>query len=145
MKCRRRALLIEQRSGSLNHVARALVPGVCDVEVVAAASGLSTRDPTVVDVVLLEMDLPPSWGLRLLETLKQEARWASVPVVILGPPGACEKHVFAVWSKCPDMQVWDTPEGMEAFLRVNLPRLFDFLPPLSGGRGDEASPAEKVP
>jgi CheY-like chemotaxis protein len=129
VKEQRLALLLEDRPGSLDHVARALAPVVCDVKTAAAAAGLPDHDPGAVDLVLLETDLPPVRGLRLLHHLKQEPTWRWVPVVVIYPHEPCDEHLFAVWANGPDMQVWDTPEeSAVTFLRKWLPRMWKYLP-----------------
>jgi response regulator RpfG family c-di-GMP phosphodiesterase len=129
MPLRPRALLFEDRPGSLSDVAHALAQQLCDVEVAPTEAGIAAHNPATVDLVVLEMDLPPVRGLHLINTMKQDPRWRWVFTVVIYCHEPCDEEMFAVWLTGRDIETCDTPEESRvAWLLETLPYYLAQLP-----------------
>lgn len=129
MPLRPRALLFEDRPGGLSDVAHALAQRLCDVEVAPTETGIAAHNPAAVDLVVLEMDLPPVRGLRLINTMKQDPRWRWVFVVVIYCHEPCDEQMFSVWLTGRDIETYDTPEESRvAWLLKHLPYFLSQLP-----------------
>jgi hypothetical protein len=98
-----------------------------------------------VDLVLVEIDLPPVRALRLIDVMKHDGRWRRVLLVAVYPHEPYDEDLFAVWRRGPDVKVWGKPEeSRAAFLRKNLPGFLARLPALSEGES-RATANDAVP
>ena len=86
------ALIVDDNAYNLSILSRMLsMEGVSSIDVIdPAALDVALTDPTPIDVVFLDLELPGVNGLEVFEYLKANDRFRQVPII------ACSIHISEI-------------------------------------------------